>query len=96
MALSATLGVAFSANLLTMYLFYELLSLSTYPLVTHHQDKEARTGGRTYLTYLLGTSVAFALPAMIYCYAKTGGAMEFSGAGALAGAAVSSVAAVPS
>jgi multicomponent Na+:H+ antiporter subunit D len=84
-ALSATLGVAFSANLLTMYLFYELLSLSTYPLVTHHQDKEARTGGRTYLTYLLGTSVAFALPAMIYCYAKTGGAMEFSGAGALAG-----------
>ncbi len=84
-ALSATLGVAFSANLLTMYVFYEILSLSTFPLVTHHQDHSARTGGRTYLTYLLGTSVGFALPAMIYCYAKTGGDMAFSGAGALAG-----------
>ncbi len=84
-ALSATLGVAFSANLLTMYLFYELLSLSTYPLVTHHQDKEARSGGRTYLTYLLGTSVAFALPAMIYSYLKSGGSMDFASGGFLAG-----------
>ncbi|MDA0261413.1 MAG: monovalent cation/H+ antiporter subunit D family protein [Proteobacteria bacterium] len=84
-SLSATLGVAFSANLLTMYVFYEMLSLSTYPLVTHHQDREARTGGRTYLTYLLGTSIGFALPAIIYCYVKTGGALQFSGAGVLAG-----------
>lgn len=85
-ALSATLGVAFSANLLTMYLFYEALSLATYPLVTHHQDSEARTGGRTYLTYLLGTSVAFALPAMIYSYLKSGGSMDFASGGFLAGA----------
>ena len=84
-ALSATLGVAFSANLLTMYLFYEVLSLSTYPLVTHHQDREARSGGRTYLTYLLGTSVAFALPAMIYSYLKTGGSLDFASGGFLAG-----------
>ncbi len=93
-ALSATLGVAFSANLLTMYVFYEILSLSTYPLVTHHQDREARTGGRTYLTYLLGTSVGFALPAMIYCYARTGGDMQFSGAGVLAGSVEPGVALV--
>ncbi len=93
-ALSATLGVAFSANLLMMYVFYEILSLSTYPLVTHHQDREARSGGRTYLTYLLGTSVGFALPAMIYCYAKTGGDMAFSGAGALAGQVEPAVAGV--
>lgn len=73
LALSATLGVAFSANLLTLYVFYELLSISTWPLVTHHQDKEARTGGRTYLTYLLGTSVGFLLPAMIFSYVKSGG-----------------------
>lgn len=84
-ALSATIGVAFSANLLTLYIFYEILSLSTYPLVTHHQDKEARAGGRTYLTYLLGTSVGFALPALIYIAWKTGGAMDFSAAGFLAG-----------
>ncbi len=79
-ALSATIGVAFSGNLFTLYLFYEMLSLSTYPLVTHHQDKEARGGGRKYLTYLLGTSIAFALPAMIITY-MTAGSLEFSAAG---------------
>jgi multicomponent Na+:H+ antiporter subunit D len=84
-ALSATLGVAFSANLFTLYLFYEMLSLSTYPLVTHHQDKEARTGGRTYLTYLMGTSIGFALPALIFCYIR-GGNMDFANPGLLSGA----------
>ncbi len=84
-ALSATLGVAFSANLLTLYIFYEILSLSTYPLVTHHQDKEARGGGRTYLTYLLGTSVGFVLPALVYCYIKTDGNLDFASHGALVG-----------
>ena len=83
-SLSATLGVAFSANLLTLYLFYEMLSLATFPLVTHHQDREARTGGRTYLTYLLSTSIGFVLPAMIYCYWKSGGSMDFSSGGFIA------------
>ncbi len=82
-ALSATLGVAFAGNLFTMYLFYEMLSLSTYPLVTHHQDREARTGGRKYLTYLLSTSIGFALPAMIITYVTTG-TLEFSNAGIFA------------
>jgi len=72
LALSATIGVAFSGNLLTMYLFYELLSLSTYPLVTHHQDREARGAGRKYLTYLLSTSIGLALPAMIITYSIAG------------------------
>ncbi len=79
-ALSATLGVAFAGNLFTLYLFYEMLSLSTYPLVTHHQDKEARTGGRKYLTYLLATSIGLALPAMILTYINAG-TLEFSSAG---------------
>ena len=77
-SLSATIGVAFAGNLLTLYIFYEILSLSTYPLVTHHGDKAARTGGRTYLSHLLGTSVAFVLPAMIYCYWKSGGDIKFT------------------
>ncbi|MEE3177913.1 MAG: monovalent cation/H+ antiporter subunit D family protein [Verrucomicrobiota bacterium] len=77
-SLSATIGVAFAGNLLTLYIFYEILSLSTYPLVTHHGDREARTGGRTYLSHLLGTSVAFVLPAMIYCYWKSGGDINFT------------------
>lgn len=80
LALSATMGVAFSANLFTMYLFYEILSLSTYPLVTHHQDAEAKTGGRTYLCYLLGTSIAFLLPAMIMTYLISG-TLDFSATG---------------
>lgn len=83
-SLCATLGVAFSANLLTLYLFYEILSLATWPLVTHHQDKEARGGGRTYLSYLLGTSVGFVLPALIFCYLRSG-SLDFTAAGFLAG-----------
>lgn len=85
LSLSATLGVAFAGNLLTLYLFYEMLSLSTWPLVTHHQDKEARTGGRTYLGYLLGTSIAFAIPAILYTFVKSGGDLSFAGPAILAG-----------
>lgn len=84
-SLSATIGVAFSANLFTLYLFYEMLSLATYPLVVHHQDKEARTGGRTYLTYLLSTSIGFVLPALIFVYVKTGSSMDFGPDGFLVG-----------
>ncbi len=87
-ALSATIGVAFSGNLLTLYLFYEILSLSTYPLVTHHQDEEARGGGRKYLTYLLGTSIGLALPAMLITYYLTG-SLEFSSLGVFQATAVS-------
>jgi multicomponent Na+:H+ antiporter subunit D len=67
-SLCATMGVAFSANLLTIYFFYEMLSVSTYPLVTHMQDKNARKGGRTYLSYLLFTSLCLLLPALSWCY----------------------------
>jgi multicomponent Na+:H+ antiporter subunit D len=84
LALSATIGVAFSANLLTLYLFYEMLSLATYPLVTHHQDPEARKSGRKYLLYIVGTSIGFALPAMLIAYNLTG-TLEFAKQGFLAG-----------
>jgi multicomponent Na+:H+ antiporter subunit D len=86
LALSATIGVAFSANLLTLYLFYEMLSFATYPLVTHHQDREARSSGRKYLLYIVGTSIGLVLPAMLICYHLTG-TLEFSSRGFLAGAA---------
>ncbi len=93
LALSATIGVAFSANLLTLYLFYEMLSLATYPLVTHHQDQEARKSGRKYLTYILGTSIGLVLPAMLACYYLTG-TLEFSGQGFMAGVCNRGMAAV--
>jgi len=84
LALSATIGVAFSANLLTLYLFYEMLSLATYPLVTHHQDQEGRASGRKYLTYILGTSIGLLLPAMLISY-NLAGTLEFARQGFLAG-----------
>lgn len=87
LSLSATLGVAFASNLFTLYLFYEMLSLSTFPLVTHHQDQEAVTGGRKYLTYLLGTSIGFVLPAMLITYAITGD-LTFSSEGVFVGKTV--------
>ncbi len=77
-ALAATMGVALAANLLTLYLFYEVLSLSTYPLVTHHQDGEAKSSGRKYLIYILGGSIGLVLPAMCVVYATTGN-LDFSG-----------------
>lgn len=84
LALSATIGVAFSANLLTLYLFYEMLSFATYPLVTHHQDKDARSSGRKYLLYIVGTSIGLVLPAMLISY-NLSGTLDFSTHGFLAG-----------
>ncbi|MCB2187729.1 MAG: monovalent cation/H+ antiporter subunit D family protein [Deltaproteobacteria bacterium] len=84
LALSSTLGVAFAGNLLTLYLFYEMLSFATYPLVTHHQDAEARSSGRTYLMYIVGGSIALVLPAMIICYAGAG-TLDFTSQGFMAG-----------
>jgi multicomponent Na+:H+ antiporter subunit D len=85
-AISSTIGVAFAANLFTMYLFYEMLSLSTYPLVTHEQNAEARASGRKYLTYILGTSIGLALPAMLVTYLLAG-TLDFTPGGILAGKA---------
>ncbi|MFP4257771.1 MAG: monovalent cation/H+ antiporter subunit D family protein [Desulfovermiculus sp.] len=86
LALSSTIGVAFSANLFTLYLFYEILSLCTYPLVVHHQDQKARISGRKYLAFILGTSVGLVLPGMLYCY-HLAGTLDFTAAGILAGEA---------
>jgi multicomponent Na+:H+ antiporter subunit D len=87
-AISATIGVAFSANLLTMYLFYEMLSLSTYPLVTHERNAESRKSGRKYLIYILGTSIGLVLPAMMITY-YAAGTLDFTQGGILSGSGVS-------
>jgi multicomponent Na+:H+ antiporter subunit D len=86
LSLSAAIGVAFSANLLTMYLFYEMLSFATYPLVTHHQDREARSSGRKYLLYILGASIGLVLPAMLVAY-NLSGTLDFASQGFMAGTA---------
>jgi len=72
LALFGAIGCAFADNLLTLYLFYEVVSVSTYPLVAHHQDAEGYEGGRKYLTYLTATAKGLVLPAMILIYVLTG------------------------
>lgn len=78
--LSAAIGVAFSANLFTLYLFYEFMTLVTYPLVTHAETPEAWKGGAKYFLYLAGTSKIFLLVAIILTYSITG-TLEFSKGG---------------
>ncbi|MEE4136801.1 MAG: monovalent cation/H+ antiporter subunit D family protein [Desulforhopalus sp.] len=72
LAIFGAIGVAFSDNLFTMYLFYEIVSICTYPLVAHHQDEEGYSGARKYIIYLTTTAKAFLLPAMILIYVLTG------------------------
>lgn len=83
-ALSATMGVAFSANLLTMFIFYEILTLSTFPLVGHKETPEAMQGARKYLVYLLGTSLSFLMFAVLFTY-TVAGTLDFRAGGILAG-----------
>ena len=84
LAIFAALGIAFAANLGTLFFFYEVLTLSTYPLVTHHQNPEARRSGRIYLGILIGTSVGLLLLAIAWTYAKAG-TLDFRAGGILAG-----------
>jgi multicomponent Na+:H+ antiporter subunit D len=72
LALFGAIGCAFADNLLTLYLFYEIVSITTYPLVAHHQDEEGYEGGRKYLVYLTGTAKALLLPAMVVVYVLCG------------------------
>ena len=84
LAIAAAIGVALAGNLLTLYLFYEALTLITWPLVTHHGDDEARRGGRTYLGLLLASSLLFLLPAMAATW-WSAGTLEFAPGGILNG-----------
>ncbi len=72
LAIGAALAIAFAGNLFTLFLFYEALTLITYPLVTHAGTAKARTGGRIYLGILMGTSILFLLPAVIYVWYVAG------------------------
>ncbi len=83
-AISCTLAIAFSDNLFTLFLFYELLTLSTYPLVAHAGTPEAKRGGRVYLGILLGTSIGFFLLAILVTWFVSG-SVDFQQGGILAG-----------
>ena len=82
LALTATIGVAFSANLFTLFVFYEALTLVTYPLVGHNETAEARAGARKYVIYLLGAAKVFLVAAIVLTY-NVAGTLEFRSGGIL-------------
>ncbi|MEM7686071.1 MAG: proton-conducting transporter membrane subunit [Pseudomonadota bacterium] len=89
-AIAGAIGIAFSANLFTLFLFYEILTISTYPLVTHKGNEDARLKGRVYIMLLMGTSIGLLLPAIIWTFAAAG-STDFTAGGILAGAGLSGV-----
>ena len=83
-ALLGAIGVAFAANLVTLFIFYEILTISTYPLVAHEESPEAISAGHKYLAYLLGGGV-FLLLAILITYSLVG-TTAFSSQGILGSA----------
>jgi len=83
-AIFAAIGIAFAQNMFTLFILYEVLSLSTYPLVAHKGNEAAKRGARIYLGILLGTSIGLLLPAMIATWWLTG-SLEFQPGGIMQG-----------
>ncbi len=83
-ALFSATGIAFAGNMLTLFVFYEVLTLSTYPLVAHKGSEVAKRGARTYLGLLLGTSVGFLLMAILLTW-WLAGTLDFTPGGIMAG-----------
>ncbi len=84
LALFGAMGVAMAGNLFTLFVFYEVLTLSTYPLVAHKGDEKAQRGAQIYLMTLLGTSIGLFLVGVVWTY-SLGGSLDFVPGGLLAG-----------
>ena len=83
LSLGITMGVAFAANLFTLYLFYELLTLATYPLVVHEGNEEAQKAGIRYIIYSF-VGAGFVLFALFVTYGQVG-TLEFTQGGIMGG-----------
>jgi len=83
-SIGAVMGLAFSANMFTLFLFYELLTVATYPLVAHKGTAEAVRGARVYIAVLMGTSIAFLLVGIVWTYTLAG-TLDFAQGGILRG-----------
>ncbi|MGA0280179.1 MAG: proton-conducting transporter membrane subunit [Paracoccaceae bacterium] len=83
-AIFSVMGIAFSANMFTLFLFYEALTVSTYPLVAHKGTADAIKGARTYLSIMMGSSICIQMVAIIWTYAITG-TLDFTAGGILEG-----------
>lgn len=84
LAIFGALGVAYSGNMFTLFVFYEAITLSTFPLVTHHGTAAAQRSGRVYLGILMGTSIAFLLLAVVWTQLAAG-TTDFQPGGILSG-----------
>lgn len=86
LCVTATVGVAMAGNLLTFLLFYELLTLATYPLIVHRGTEVARLAGRSYLRYTIaGAALLFIGTVWLYTLFDT---LEFTHGGFMAGSEV--------
>jgi formate hydrogenlyase subunit 3/multisubunit Na+/H+ antiporter MnhD subunit len=85
-SISAAVGIAFAANLLVLFVFYELLTVATYPLVAHDETAEARAAGRKYLAYTFGGGVAVLAGSILVFWATGTTSFTPGGIAALAGA----------
>jgi len=83
-AISSAMGIAFAGNMFTLFIFYEVLTLSTYPLVAHKETEEAKKGARIYLGILIGTSIGLQLVAIIWTWIAAG-TLDFTAGGILSG-----------
>ncbi|MBE0507955.1 MAG: monovalent cation/H+ antiporter subunit D family protein [Marinospirillum sp.] len=81
LCVASTLGIAFAGNLFTFLIFYELLTLSTYPLVVHKGTNKALRAGRIYLIYTLGGGVVL-LAGVLWMHSLAGD-LSFAATGQL-------------
>ena len=81
-AIAGVMGIAFAANAFSLFIFYEALTLATWPLVTHAGTDKAKAGGRVYLGILMGTSMTFFLFGIAAVWVITG-TTDFRGGGIL-------------
>ncbi|MFK7853089.1 MAG: proton-conducting transporter membrane subunit [Granulosicoccus sp.] len=87
-ALAAVMAAAYADNLLTLFVAYEVITISTFPLVTHAGGDNARKAGRVYLGILMSTSIGFLLPAVVWT-ATASGTLDFVPGGVLDDAGLS-------
>jgi len=85
-SIASAMGIALAGNLITLFFFYEALTLSTYPLVAHKGDAKAKKGATIYLGILLATSIGLLLPAVFITWFLTG-TTDFTAGGILSQAA---------
>ena len=88
LAIACVMAAAYADNLLTLFVAYEAITLSTFPLVTHAGNNESKKAGRLYLLLLMCGSIGLFLPAIIWI-ATAAGTLTFTAGGVLNDAGLS-------